>query len=126
MRATLVNADPQHGGMDAVWERIDAELRKRRKTWPWLAKQLGHENRTRIYNWKTRGVPAAEYAGIAVALGESVDWVAGMAPARAASGADPSPMATRIALEFDQIKDAGAQLDAFARIIAVIARAKET
>ncbi len=43
----------------------------------WLADRLG-TSQQRIYNWKSRGVPAAALPGIAVALGWTVDQVLGL------------------------------------------------
>lgn len=111
--------------MDAVWQRLESELKRRKKSWAWLAGQLGY-SRARCANWKVRGVPVGEFPALAVALGESVDWVAGMAPARTTAGAEPSPMAARLAAEFDQITDPAAQLDAFAKAVAIITRARGT
>ena len=105
-----------------VWTRIDAELKRRKKSWPWLGQRMGHANRGRIGNWKSRGVPVQEYPDIAAALGTSIDWVAGK-DAGPDQGPDLSPMAMKIGREFDRIEDDAAQLAAFAHIIGVIARA---
>lgn len=110
--------------MDPVWDRLDAELKRRKRNWSWLATRLGY-SRARCANWKARGIPLAEYPALAVAFGESADWVAGVAEARGTGGAEPSPMAARLAQEFDQIGDSSAQLDAFAKAIAIITRARE-
>lgn len=105
-----------------VWTRIDAELKRRKKSWPWLSERMGHAGRARAGNWKSRGVPAQEFPAIAAALGTSIDWVAGTDPG-ADPGANLSPMAMKIAREFDRITDDAEQLAAFAHIIGVIARA---
>jgi hypothetical protein len=60
--------------MDEIWNRIDAELKRRRKDWQWLYTALGYD-RQRVNNWSRRGVPAKEHAAIAEALGVSVDWI---------------------------------------------------
>lgn len=120
-----VNAYADTAAMDGVWQRLDAELKRRGKSWAWLAGRLGY-SRARCANWKVRGVPMAEFPALAVAFGESADWVAGAAPPRSSALAEPSPMAARIAQEFDSIPDAGAQLDAFAKIVAIITRARGT
>lgn len=61
--------------MTTVWERIDAELARRRKTWAWLSSSLGYSEQ-RVNNWKRRGIPASQHGAIADALGRSINWVA--------------------------------------------------
>lgn len=61
--------------MDEVWNRIDKELERRRKSWAWLYSTLGYD-RQRVNNWRRRGVPPKEHQAIAEALGRTVDWVA--------------------------------------------------
>ena len=123
MSATQREAVASDCGMPSeVWTRIDEELKRRRKSWPWLAERMGHDGRSRVGNWKSRGVPVQEYPAIAAALGTSIDWVAG-AEVGPEPGANLSPMAMKIAREFDRISDDAAQLAAFAHIIGVIARA---
>ena len=118
-----VNPEAEEWPMDQVWDRLDAELKRRKKNWSWLSTRLGY-SRARCANWKVRGVPLAEYPALAVAFGESADWVAGVAEPRGSDGAEPSPMAARLAQEFDAIGDSAAQLDAFAKAIAIITRAR--
>lgn len=60
--------------MDQVWERIDKELARRRKTWQWLYTELGY-SKERVNNWSRRGIPATQYVAISHALGKSVDWL---------------------------------------------------
>lgn len=110
---------------DQIWQRVDARLQQRRKSWAWLGEQLGLTS-GRMGNWNRRGIPASLHVQIAAALDESVDWLLGLAPPR---GADPyalSPMALRIAMDFDSIKDDRKQLDLFATIISLIGRAHGT
>jgi len=109
--------------MDDVFARIDAELARKGQTDAWLARQLGIE-RAAIANWRRRGVvPKGRYDDIAVALGQSADWLAGRAPVRETDSAALSPMALRIAQEFDRITDPQKQLQAFATCIQTITRA---
>lgn len=114
---------PDHASMDPVWERITAELDRRGRSWAWLSEELGYPT-GQTGNWKSRRVPPKDYAAIAEILGESVDWVAGMAAPRASGDAPLSPMAARLAREFDQVRDPAAQLDAFAKCIGIIAKAR--
>lgn len=108
-----------------VWDRISLALKERGKNQSWLAEQLGIE-RAAVANWKRRGiVPPAKYPDLAVIFGESIDWVAGTGEARSASTSSLSPMALRIAQEFDGIKSVDRRLDAFARCISAIVRASE-
>ncbi len=120
----FVVAMPEHGRMDAAWERINAELDRRGRSWAWLSEQLGYPT-GQTGNWKSRRVPPKDYATIAAILGESVDWVAGVAAPRASGDAPQSPMAARLAREFDQVRDPTAQLDAFAKCIGIIAKARD-
>lgn len=61
------------------WEVIDAELKKRRLNWQWLADRL-EMTIQRVQNWKTRGVPASHYRAIADALSPlTVDQIEGVA-----------------------------------------------
>lgn len=103
-----------------IWLRIADELKRKKRSWSWLASRMNY-SAERVGNWKTRGIPAASHADIAVALGVTVDWLIGVGSADA--GREPSPMAMRIAWEFDRIQDEAAQLSAFIHIIGVIARA---
>ena len=105
------------------WERIDGWLTRKRHSWSWLGKQLGYTDQ-QISNWKSRGVPPKEYESIAVALHESMDWIVGRAPPRGEDPGTLTAMAVKIAQEFDTIQDPKAQLDAFAKIITVIAKAR--
>lgn len=70
--------------MDAVYVGIADELERRKhsgrhadrvaSTWKWLAGKLGVSQQV-VSNWKTAGVPAAHHAGIAKALGWSIERV---------------------------------------------------
>jgi hypothetical protein len=70
---------------DPVWERIDAELQRRRlkhlspSSWPGLRELIGASRQTTT-NWKSRGVPPKEYTVIAGALGWTVDQLVGAEP----------------------------------------------
>ena len=109
--------------MQDVFSRIDAELARIGQTDAWLARQLGIE-RAAIANWRRRGiVPKGRYDDIAVVLGQSADWLAGRAPSRESDPQALSPMALRIAQEFDRITDPQKQLQAFATCIQTITRA---
>lgn len=109
--------------MQDVFSRIDGELARIGQTDAWLARQLGIE-RAAIANWRRRGVvPKGRYDDIAVALGQSADWLSGRAPSRESDPLALSPMALRIAQEFDRITDPQKQLQAFATCIQTITRA---
>lgn len=56
----------------SLWNRIDAELLRRGKSWAWLAKALG-VTQQRANNWQRRQVPPAMHKAIADALGWTVD-----------------------------------------------------
>jgi phage repressor protein C with HTH and peptisase S24 domain len=58
--------------MKSTWDRIDAELKRRAKTWAWLGRQIDASDQA-MHNWKRRGVPPKEHAAIANALQWSVD-----------------------------------------------------
>jgi len=60
-----------------VWKRIEHELALHNRTPKWLATQLGWKIQ-RITNWKMRGVPKSTWPDIAIALGKTIDWVAGL------------------------------------------------
>lgn len=75
--------------MDEVWNRIDQELARRRKTWQWLYTSLGY-SKGRVNNWSRRGIPAKEHQVLADLLGKSIDWVARGDDADDAS-VNPSP-----------------------------------
>lgn len=66
--------------MSSTWDRIDSELRRRRRNWQWLADRMGWTIQ-RLQNWKLRGVPSKVYPELATALDRSLDWVAGRADA---------------------------------------------
>jgi hypothetical protein len=108
--------------LDPVWVKIDKWLTANHQSWAWLGQQIGGLSPGRMGNWRRRGVPASQYSAVAAALDESTDWLLGLAEPK---GVDPyrlSPMALRLAQEFDGIRDERQQLDAFAQIIALIAR----
>lgn len=104
------------------FDRIDKWLRSRGKTWQWLGAQCEWES-GQMSNWGTRGVPPRHYPAIADVLGESTDWIFGRAESRSTENDHLSPMARKLAAEFDKIASPTRQLDAFAEIIAVITRA---
>jgi hypothetical protein len=109
--------------MDTVWSRVEAWLSKHHRSDKWLADQL-QVSKAAIGNWKQRGVPEGRYPDLARVLGESIDWVAGIAPARGTDLAHMSPMAQQLAIQFDKLKPE-AQISAFAGCIAVISRAAD-
>lgn len=65
------------------WEVIQEALahRKPPKNLTWLAGQLGGKFTVqRLQNWKTRGVPPAQYRAVAGVLGITVDQLEGLHP----------------------------------------------
>jgi hypothetical protein len=112
----------QDSPMHPSWKRIDAELTARGRSITWLAQRM-ESSVQRVYNWQSRGIPASAYPELAEALGKSIDWVAGKDEDEPSGASGLSPMAMKLAVEFDRIKDDAAQLAAFAHIIGVIARA---
>lgn len=58
--------------MVAVWDRIDAELTRRKMTWADLGRAIDATDQV-MHNWKSRGVPAKRHKAIAGALGWTVD-----------------------------------------------------
>lgn len=109
--------------LDDTWERVREELDRRGKSWAWLADRMG-TTRQAVGNWKKRGVPLKDYPAIAVAFGETADWVAGQAPPRRETPANLSTMALRIAQEFDRIEELPARLDTYTKIVTLIAIAR--
>lgn len=61
------------------WEVIEEALahRRPRRTFQWLAEQLGIEPQA-VGNWKSRGVPPRRYRDIAAVLGLSLDQLEGI------------------------------------------------
>lgn len=114
---------PVDESTDRVWNRIDAELRARRKGWPWLRDALGYSE-GRVGNWKGRGIPTKEHVEIARVMDESVDWLLGLSPPKRHDLDRFSTMARKLAQDFDTIRDDEARLGAFAACISVIARAR--
>lgn len=104
----------------AEYERVASWLAEHGKTWKWLGAQCDLKQ-TQMSNWASRGIPASHYKAIAAAMGQSVDWLCGRTDAKAQDTANLSPMALKIAAEFDKIADPGRQLEAFAQIITIIA-----
>ena len=62
----IVFAGANNAGMNP-WEIINAELKRRKLGWKWLADRL-EVSIQRVQNWKTRGVPARHYRAIAEVL----------------------------------------------------------
>jgi hypothetical protein len=106
---------------DDTFQRILAEVEAQGHSLKWLAAELGIGPEA-VMMWRSRGkVPASQLAHVAVALGQSIEWALGKAersPARPLS-----PMALRIAREFDRITDPERQLDALASCLTAIGRA---
>ena len=67
--------------VNAAWHLVEAELAHRKKGLQWLATKLECTIQ-RVQNWTTRGIPVSAYPEVAAAFGESIDWVAGLAPPR--------------------------------------------
>jgi len=107
-----------------VWEL----LRQRGRTLQWLVDKLSVDGKTysiqRVHNWKTRRLPASAYQAVAHALGESVDWIVGQAPPKRLDISKMSPMAVKIAQEFDSLGDDAKQLETYTKIIGLIAIAR--
>jgi lambda repressor-like predicted transcriptional regulator len=103
-----------------IYARILAELERKGRDLQWLADNTGVD-RSATYMWKSRKVPAAKYAAIALALGQTVEWLLGREGRK--DGPALSDMAMKIAREFDQLRDEGARLEAFARCLTAIGRA---
>ena len=55
---------------------------------------------------------------------ESMDWIAGIGPARSEDPMQLTAMAIKVAQEFDTITDLKGQLDAFAQIITIITKTR--
>lgn len=100
-------------------ERVLAELDRCGHNRAWLARKLNVSQQS-IYNWTRRGIPADMFAAVAKALDRSVDWVAGVAPFDERSVPVLSPMARKLAEEFDAIDGDHAQLVAFVRCLAIV------
>jgi hypothetical protein len=120
-----VSPTPEDPQMESAWARVSRWLHDRKHNQQWLADSLGYD-KGRISNWARRGIPTAEYPNIARITGETVDWVAGVADSKAFDFEKLSPIARRIAMEFDTIGDPERQITAFAQIIAAIERARTT
>lgn len=84
---------------DAVWQRIDDELERRKQrhltpsTWSALGRTIGATDQ-QIHNWKKRQVPSRHHLAIAMAFGWSVDELLGLEPTRL-HVAEPPPKPTR-------------------------------
>lgn len=66
--------------MDTAWERIDSEVKRQYKgdaPVQWLADKLNYSLQ-RVQNWRSRGIPTDAWYDLAVALGVSIDWIAGL------------------------------------------------
>ena len=114
--------------MTTPWERVDRLLKQRKLTWSQLAIQIGYAKHPDqvVNNWKVRGLPLKEYEPIAVFLRESMDWIAGIAPPRSEDASKLTAMAVKVAQEFDTINELSGQLDAFAKIVTIIAKIRGT
>ena len=56
------------------WERLDAELAKRRISWASLADALGTTKQA-VGHWRTRGIPPKHMRGAAEFVGQTQDWL---------------------------------------------------
>lgn len=65
--------------MDIVWHCVDRELTRRNKKWAWLAREIGATDQV-VNNWSRRGVPARQYAAIALALDWPIEVLFGAMP----------------------------------------------
>lgn len=66
--------------VDTAWERVESEVKRQYKgdaPLQWLADRLGYTIQ-RVQNWKSRGIPRDAWYDIAVGLGVSIDWIAGL------------------------------------------------
>jgi hypothetical protein len=120
-----VFTDAEDPHMESAWARVSRWLHERKHNQQWLADSLGYD-KGRVSNWARRGIPTAEYPNIARITGETVDWVAGVAESKSFDFDKLSPIAKRVAIEFDTITDPDRQITAFAQIIAAIERARTT
>lgn len=56
------------------WERLDAELARRRTSWTSLAEAL-ETTKQAVGHWKTRGIPAKNMRAAAEFVGRSLEWL---------------------------------------------------
>lgn len=72
------------GDDPGAWARVfeAAEEAEPKTPLTWLAGKLDYSLQ-RVQNWSVRGIPAREYPAIAQVFGESLEWVAGLAPRKA-------------------------------------------
>lgn len=56
------------------WERLDAEIARKRSSWSSLAAQLDVKKQA-VGNWKARGIPAKHMRAAAAFVGKSMDWL---------------------------------------------------
>ena len=69
--------------VDDLWQRVIARIQEahpneRGRELTWLAGKLGTKVQA-VQNWKTRGIPPRQHAGLATALGWTVDQLLGNA-----------------------------------------------
>ena len=113
--------------MPTVWEIIEEELHRRRKSSAWLGQQIDPPaTRQTINGWKVRGVPPGRYEDIARFLGWTVDRLLtgeDSAEAAAANAAHYSPHALHIARMFDDLDSSDAKMRVFWKVSQLIATA---
>lgn len=112
--------------MPSVWDIIDTELRRRKKSGAWLGEQLGIKSpRQTINGWKNRGVPAARHQEIADLFGWTLDRLTtGEDPPEAASqqaAPDYSPQALHLARLFDEIPSNDVKMRVYWKVTQLIA-----
>jgi len=121
----MANNLPMDG---SVWVRVLEEAGRHAKgrEQQWLVEQLTSVKASdepdytiqRVHNWATRGVPKREYPALALALGKSIDWVAGheprerkaAAPQQRPSGSDAELLAAFNSLPRDEREKLRAQI----------------
>lgn len=112
--------------MPTVWDTIDDELRRRKKSGAWLGQQLvPPASRQTINGWKERGVPSSRYEDIAKFFGWTVDrLLTGADIAEAASEQAAlaySPQALHLARMFDELPTTELKMRIYWKITQLIA-----
>ena len=69
------------------WDRLDAELARKRSSWTSLADVLGTTKQA-VGHWKTRGIPARSMREAAEFVGKTRDWLEFGDPSQSSSTTD--------------------------------------
>ena len=125
-RQQFVGASSHTLFMDSVWNRVKDEAERRAKgRWQqWLTDRLTDISDKpysiqRVQNWKTRGVPRGEYPSLALALGKSIDWVAGLEASERIPEPDQFDMAADAAATLRAIDDLALRRRVYARWVSL-------